>query len=252
MGEGVAMRTEPDFPWYDDRPVALSWADWIIVLAALAIGFAFLVSPLLRAIAGPRLAPILAPLLFVAVPLGALVWRAGPSWREIFNGFRWSYVGWGIAVGVLNILVTLAIGLIAIKTMPLSHNAVIEGLSGGEAPEALIQFYMLSAVQLLGEELFTILPFLFLLWLGTKHFGLSRHRAVLLGWIGSALLFGVIHLPTYGWNIVQALLLIGTVRLVLMLAYIRTKSIWASTIAHIVNDWWAFTLTIIAAGRATT
>ncbi|HEV7314976.1 type II CAAX endopeptidase family protein [Sphingopyxis sp.] len=246
----MAMHAEQDFPWYDDRPVALAWADWIIVLAALAIGFVFLVSPLLPAIVGQRWAPVLAPLLFVAVPLGALVWRAGPSWRRISNGFRWSYVGWGVAIGVLNILVTIAIGLIAIKTMPLSHNAVVEGLSGGAAPGALVQFYMLSAVQLFGEELFTILPFLFLLWLGTKHLGLSRHHAVLLGWIGSALLFGAIHLPTYGWNIAQAVLLIGTVRLVLMLAYLRTKSIWASTIAHIVNDWWAFTLAILAGGTA--
>ncbi|WP_457312309.1 CPBP family intramembrane glutamic endopeptidase [Sphingomonas sp. UYAg733] len=70
-------------------------------------------------------------------------------------------------------------------------------------------------------------------------------RAILLAWIGSALIFGAIHLPTYNWNIIQALLLIGPIRLVLTLAYMKTKSIWASTIAHIVNDWSMFILLIV-------
>ena len=72
--------------------------------------------------------------------------------------------------------------------------------------------------------------------------------SVLMAWVGSALLFGAIHLPTYGWNVVQALLLIGPVRLVLTLAYMKTKSIWASTIAHVLNDWTMFTAAIVISG----
>ena len=41
-------------------------------------------------------------------------------------------------------------------------------------------------------------------------------------WLGSAVLFGLLHLPTYRWDFVQCLLIIGTARLVLSMAYIKT------------------------------
>ena len=50
------------------------------------------------------------------------------------------------------------------------------------------------------------------------------------------------HLPTYDWNILQCLVVIGGARLILSLAYIKTKSIWVSTIAHVLNDWVLLTL----------
>jgi membrane protease YdiL (CAAX protease family) len=50
-------------------------------------------------------------------------------------------------------------------------------------------------------------------------------------------MFGALHLPTYGWNWIQCLVIIGGARLVLTLPYIMTRNIWVSTGAHIINDW---------------
>ena len=97
----------------------------------------------------------------------------------------------------------------------------------------------------LGEELITIIPFLALLTFLTARCGLSRRVAIIGAWIGSAMLFGALHLSTYQWHLGQVLLIIGTARLVLTVPYLITKNIWSSTIAHITNDWLIFAVVLI-------
>jgi hypothetical protein len=98
-------------------------------------------------------------------------------------------------------------------------------------------FFIKTAVQLVGEEVLTILPFLALLqWLVARG-GMRRAAAVFWAWLASAVLFGSVHLPTYDWNVAQCLIIIGTARLVLTLAYVKTKNLWVSSGAHILNDW---------------
>ncbi|MDZ7936908.1 MAG: CPBP family intramembrane glutamic endopeptidase, partial [Rhodoferax sp.] len=41
-------------------------------------------------------------------------------------------------------------------------------------------------------------------------------------------------------NWAQCLLIIGSARLVLSLAYLKTRNLWVSTLAHIINDWVLF------------
>ena len=93
------------------------------------------------------------------------------------------------------------------------------------------------APQLLGEELFTILPFLALLWWLHARAGIRRRKALVLAWLLSAIPFALVHLPTYGWDLLQCLSIIGTARLVLSLAYLLSRNLWVSTGAHVLNDW---------------
>ncbi|MDF3306666.1 CPBP family intramembrane metalloprotease [Rhodococcus sp. T2V] len=74
---------------------------------------------------------------------------------------------------------------------------------------------------------------------------LSRTTAIVLAWLISAVWFGAAHLQTYDWNVAQAFIVIGGARLILTLAYIRTKNLWVSTGAHIINDWTLFTPAIV-------
>lgn len=41
--------------------------------------------------------------------------------------------------------------------------------------------------------------------------------------------------------------MIGGARLILTLPYVKTKNIWVSTGAHVLNDWLFFSLTILGA-----
>lgn len=250
------IRSSPaprDYPFYNDQPAAIGWIDWLVILLSLGIGFAVLTG--LPSTRGLGLHPVLEGvsrvLIFSGLPVAALMWRTGPNWPSLFHGWRWSYLGWGILFGIINLCFTYILGSYAAKHLDLTPNAVVGGLREGNTQGGLWLFYCETAIQLFGEELITILPFLFLLWLGVQKMKIGRSGAVAFAWIGSALIFGAIHLPTYGWNLVQALFLIGPVRLVLTLAYMKTKSIWTSTIAHIFNDWSMFTLAILLARAAT-
>jgi uncharacterized protein len=75
--------------------------------------------------------------------------------------------------------------------------------------------------------------------------GLSRSTGLCGAWLVSAALFGLLHLNTYRWDFIQCLLIIGTARLVLSAAYIKTKNLWVSAGAHILNDWMLIILTVI-------
>lgn len=94
--------------------------------------------------------------------------------------------------------------------------------------------------QLIGEELFGILPFLAVLWFCVTRMSLSRRAGIIVGLLVSALVFGAAHLPTYDWNWGQALLGVGSARVLLTLAYIATRNLWVSAGAHVLNDWTGF------------
>lgn len=78
-----------------------------------------------------------------------------------------------------------------------------------------------------------------------SHLKSPRKVAILVAWIGSAALFGMLHLSTYQWHLGQVLLIIGAARLVLTIPYLITKNLWSSTIAHIANDWIGFAMILL-------
>ena len=105
-------------------------------------------------------------------------------------------------------------------------------------------FFGWTGVQLLGEEIFTVLTFLCSLSLLYRF--VSRKPALCLAAFVAAVIFGLVHLPSYQWNFVQAIGLIP-VLLVLLMPYIITRNIWLSTGVHILNDWTICGLSAVAA-----
>jgi membrane protease YdiL (CAAX protease family) len=179
----------------------------------------------------------LAPaVLFFAIPLAGLAIAAPSAWTRLFRGIRPRDVVWMLAFALLNIVVTFVIGYGVQRSLGARANPIFESLPammGGD----LLLFFGRTIPQLFGEEVLTILPFLAIVTLLHGRFGFSRRWSIFGAWIASAALFGLVHLPTYGWNLAQCLLIIGSARLVLTLPYIMTRNIWVSTGAHIINDW---------------
>ena len=234
-----------DFPFYNGRPAALTGRQWLLVVAAVALGIAVLVLTLPLLPTGPF--AFLPGLLFAGIPLAALAWVAPQHWTAIFRTPRLRDFGWMVAFALLNIAVTFAIGTLVRATTGAAPNPAIDLLAGMTIGERVL-FFLKTAPQLLGEEIFTILPFLALLHLAHGRLQATRRTAIVAAWLLSAVWFAAAHLPTYDWNIVQCLAIIGTARLVLTLPYMLTKNIWVSTGAHILNDWLLFGL--VLAGRA--
>lgn len=234
-----------DFPFHDSSPVAISAQRWVLVVLSCAIGFA-----VLSTIAfDDERADLVPRILFFAIPAAVFVWASQGRWRALFKPVKASDVGAMVIFWLLNMAVSaLAAALVSGGDFNhLSANTATGDLSEAGAGQ-IAAFYVGTGVQLMGEEIFTILPFLAVLWFLSSR-GMSRKTSILIAWIATAVWFGAAHLPTYDWNVLQAILVIGSARLVLTLAYIRTKNLWVSIGAHVLNDWAIFTLALVAAMR---
>ena len=223
-----------DFPFYQGNPVPLSAAHWCLLIAVIGLAFALLVAPI--SWPGGELEAFVPAILFPLLPLVALSWVSKGNAACLFGPVGWREIKLMILFALLNIAVTMVVGGIVKFTIGATPNPAIATASQ-LAPTGLALFLTKTAVQLVGEEVLTIIPMLALLHLLVARAGLSRTRALLWAWLGSAAIFGLLHLPTYNWDFVQCLIIIGTARLVLSLAYIKTKNLWVSSGAHILNDW---------------
>lgn len=253
MGSTTAVVEEPvplepagrDFPYYRGGQDAISTKGWLLVLAGVAAGFLALTVPL--PFDESIVTGWLRALLFVGLPLLGLAIASPSGWTAIFARVGLREVKLMFVFAFLNIVITLVIGAAVKYFGTVTANASVADaaqLSGVE----LANFFAKVGVQLLGEELITILPFLAILAFARNQIGIGRKVAVLVAWVVSAIAFGLIHLPTYDWNVVQCVVVIGSARLVLTWAYIWSKNIWVSTGAHVINDWMLIgSITLLAA-----
>ncbi|BBK34112.1 CAAX amino protease [Allostella humosa] len=178
-------------------------------------------------------------ILFVGVPLAGLAAVAGRHWTALFRRYGPKALGQSLLFAILTISASLAVGLAVQQVAPVAANPVagaIAGFAGADLPAFLARTF----IQLIGEEIFTILPLLAVLWFSTHRLGLSRLWGIAVAVAVSTILFSALHLPTYDWNVVQCLGIIGTARLVLTLSYLWTRNLWVSAGAHIMNDWSIF------------
>ncbi|MFE4194299.1 CPBP family intramembrane glutamic endopeptidase [Paenarthrobacter sp. NPDC056912] len=234
-----------DVPFYDGHPVEVAAWKWVLIIAACAVGFAALILI-------PQTSNVTALLprfLFVAIPMAVFIWLTGPFWKSIFRKPTGADYLAMVVFWLLNLAVSFIVGIIVASIFGANANKATEGILEG-GPGEIVAFYVGTGIQLLGEEVFTILPFLAVMYFLYTKAKLNRTTSMLLAWLITALWFGAAHLPTYGWNVAQALLIIGTARIVLTLAFIRTKNILVSTGAHILNDWASFTLVLVAAAAS--
>ncbi len=242
FGRLIERRDGIDFPFYNGVPIELSVGKWILVWVSVAVGFLALIF-----IPQPdNLVAILPRALFVVIPLAVLALVAGRHWSAIFRRVRLVDVGNMFFFAALNIAITFIVGALVSLVFPVSPNDTIADAGAGGALDT-VALYVGSGIQLVGEEIFVVLPFLALMYFLFAKAGVSRKTAIILAWIISAIWFGAAHLPTYDWNVVQAIVVIGSARIALTLAFIRTKNLWVSAGAHIINDWVFITFAVFSA-----
>jgi membrane protease YdiL (CAAX protease family) len=222
-----------DFPFYQGNPVSLTTAHWFFLIALVGISFALLIVPIPWP--GGELGTFIPAILFPLIPLLGLSWVSKGNAKSLFGRVGFREIKLMILFALLNIAVTFVVGSIVAATVGAHANPAI-ATANELSPGGLAIFLSKTAVQLVGEEVLTIIPLLALLhWLVARA-GMNRSRALFISWIATAVIFGLLHLPTYNWDFVQCVVIIGTARLVLSLAYIKTKNLWVSSGAHILND----------------
>lgn len=236
------MQRETDFPFYNGIPTRLNGRQWSILMAAVVFSFIVLVMPV--PMFSSPMTQIVPAILFAAIPLWTLAKLVPQHWKVLFRKPTGRDLLWAVLFALLNLLVTVAVAQVVSQFYEVSPNAAVNTLTTLENSEKVL-FFLKTLPQLLGEEIFSILPFLALLTLFCNWLKLSRTTAIILAWLLTGVMFGMAHLPTYNWNLVQCIVIIGSARLVLTLAFIKTKSLWVSTLAHIINDWTLFIIAMI-------
>ena len=235
-------RTDSDFPYYRGVPVAIGPLGWLIVLASVALGFFVLLKtqPLFHS----GIAGFIPGLLFVLIPLGALAAVGGTrAPGALFRRIRASDAGLAVGFFLINAVLTVAVGILVTSLFHTAANPASEMVASAEGADRVL-FFAWSAVQLLGEEIFTIL-ILLAVFAGLDRV-VSRKAALCGGVLVASVVFACIHLPTYQWNVAQAFLGLVPVRIILLMPFIITRNIWASAGAHILNDWAIFALAAAA------
>ncbi|MER7070555.1 type II CAAX endopeptidase family protein [Terrabacter sp. NPDC000476] len=241
FGRLVERQDNEDFPYYDGDPVEIPTWKWLVIIASCVVGFV-----VLTLLPQPDNIVALVPrILFPAIMLATFISMTGAYWKAIFRRLRLRDVWTILGFMLLDIVVTFAIAIVVRSFAGATANSATDGLGKAGAADT-VAFYVGTGLQIFGEELFSILPLLAVLyWLHHKA-RLSRKSAMVLASLVSAVWFGAAHLPTYDWNFAQCFLVIGVARLVLNLAYYRTKNILIPTGAHVLNDWVEFTFTSVA------
>jgi membrane protease YdiL (CAAX protease family) len=237
-----------DFPFQRGSPTYLTFPQWGLVLAAVAA--AFMALALTATLSGAGLFWPFIPAIGLAVaPLLAL-WLVAPGhWSSLFGRVGVREVRLMLGFALLNIVISMGLGAIVMALGHTSSNSSTSQLGSLDTVE-LIAFFAKTIPQLLGEEVITVLPFLALLQWLTQSLQWGRKAAVVVAWVLTSVMFGLLHLPTYDWNWLQCIVVIGGARMVLTLPWIMTKNLWVSAGAHITNDWILFGAGVLGAGLA--
>ncbi len=234
-------RRDCDLPFYRGVPVSITLSGWLIVLASVAVSFAALITAQQRFQTG--FATFIPALLFVLIPLAALAATAGPrAPRALFKALRRRDFAIILGFFVLNAIATILLGSLITGLFDAAANPASDRAASASAFDRVL-FFGWTAIQLLGEEIFTILPFLaFLTFLDRR---MPRKTAIVVAALGAAVIFALIHLPTYQWNVAQALIGLVPIRIVLLLPFLITRNILVSAGTHILNDWAIFGLSML-------
>lgn len=227
--------SQEDFPFYDGAPAEIKGTGWLTIIASVLV--ALLALSLIPMRSFPyNLVPTL---LFVGIPLLALRVVAGQHWSCLFRPLHLRSFVLMLLFGLATLVGSMAVGWVLQRFFELHSNPVADEIAVMSAVR-IGEAFVATSIQLVGEELFGILPFLAVLWLCVKHLHLSRKLGILIALVVSGLLFGAAHLPTYDWHWAQSLIGVGSARIILTLAYITTRNLWVSAGAHIINDWAGF------------
>ena len=127
--------------------------------------------------------------------------------------------------------------LFIIETFKLAPPTNVEGSS------LSILIIVCTLVQLIGEELFKIILFILTMSL-IYHFSKNRKLSIGISMIITMIVFGFAHAGAYG-TFAQVLLIQGLGSIFDLYAYIKTKNVWVSYIAHVIFDFIPFALEIL-------
>ncbi|MBE9886377.1 CPBP family intramembrane metalloprotease [Enterococcus durans] len=144
-------------------------------------------------------------------------------------------------------IVTFLVSYVCAVVLSLVMSSVVKNIlhastAANEVTDHLSATFIIETLpMLLGEELLAIV----ILVIVANLLGGTR-KAIVAGILVSSVIFGLLHLPTYQWNLLQCLLIIGVGRIPFTVATLKSDSIWAGYFVHVAYDWIAFIVILLS------
>ncbi|MGC6769580.1 CPBP family glutamic-type intramembrane protease [Enterococcus sp. LJL128] len=239
-------KKDDDFPFYRNLPYSVAGWQWLVMLLFPFLGFLSLTVVYIPSLSIYENELFSGIVLVLSGFLGLFL-AVGKDWKKLFRRIypKEILLVIGYVLGAI-LFASLLGGIIELLSGTLADNPAA---TNSEGKAALMEYLLLrfqEIFQLFGEEFLAIIPFLAVLHLMVARWQLRRKTAVIIAWIVSSVVFGLLHLPTYDWNIIQCVFLIGGSRMVLTLPYIQTKNIWISYFVHYLYDMLIFTAAFLS------
>lgn len=209
---------------------------WLIILLVEAVSVGVLL------LVGNRLISV--PV-FTFVPLAALIIFAKDMLKSSIHVPKFSHIMLGIGLGIAALLITMGVAFLIQSVIATTGNPMSVTLSSQGLAQNLFTLF-LNLIQLFGEELMTFVVFMPVLQF-FHHYIKKGKAPLIIAWVVSSIVFALVHLQTYAYNVIQVLLIIGVARMILSLGFILTDNLIVSYISHIVDDNIIFIYTMIVA-----
>ena len=205
-----------DFP-FEDVPLSR----WLIAMAILFVGF---IIPNIVEIDNKFFAIGLLFITFI-LPLFIIDLK---FFKKLFKGIKFKDIGIILFTLFLVFLTAFVTANLA-KDSNLVNNPIEEFISFDNVGV----IFLITLVSLMAEEILFVIPFLFVY----NNIGGNRIFKIIMALLISSIIFGLAHLWTYNFNLIQCLFIIGMLRIPMSLPYIWRKNLLLTYIVHLAYDW---------------
>ncbi|MGG5357887.1 MULTISPECIES: CPBP family intramembrane glutamic endopeptidase [unclassified Enterococcus] len=187
---------------------------------------------------------IFSGILYLLMNLAGLEWAAKKNWKLLFKKLTFKDLKIVIGFTILTFLVSILIDGHLFQWI-FGVNAKNPVVASDVTLTATITTLIEASFQVVGEEFVAIIPFLLVVSLGKRlHFSQTLTLAIAI--VISSLIFGMAHTWTYG-GLLQGIVAVFFSRIVMTMAYVKTKNLWVSYLVHYLFDSISFLLTFWAA-----
>lgn len=229
-----------DFPFYNGKPL-MPMTGWIILVLAIIVyvGLVFGAFNFIPGFEGSILSDVIPPLVLILAACYCFRGNLG----SIFRKPEFKDLKVIILCFIIYIIFSAAMNIL------LGSLGLVNRSAASNSASPLGQTILSAAIiyfGLIGEELFKVtilLLFMAIMYGFTK----DRKNSVIVGTIVCCILFGLLHLRVYGFNLIVCLLVGGVGCLIHLYPYLKTKNIVNSYLTHILIDTLAVVLPMLMA-----
>ena len=219
--------SKDDFPFYNGKPSSISNKQSVFLIFICILSIC-----IFQSINMPK---VIKPFFNLSFILLAFIPITKSNWTKIFRKIHLEDIKLTFILTGLNLIISFYVFLFLYIFFNINFNSNPVSLNDNNSlfENITILFKLIPA--LFGEDLTRVIPFLCILQLSKNLFNISKKNSIIIAWIINSISFGLFHLPTYNWNLIQCILL-GISSIIPFYSYIKTKNILILFGAHYLHD----------------